>query len=199
MRAPPCDEPSAFAGPRWSSTVTTCPARARASADAAPIAPAPTTTTRIWRVVAADLLDSGVMGGERMTTKLAVTIGASLALALTSAAAAPAAVHIKTLSNRADLIYGGDVLVRVTAPAAKLGKLKITAAGQDVTSAFTQRGPGRLEGVVGGLRVGRSALIAKLPGGAGARLVVTNHPTGGPIFSGPQLQPWPCEAGATDA
>ena len=75
-----------------------------------------------------------------MQPKFAV-VAASLIVALSSAAAAPAAVHIKTLSNRADLISAGDVLVRVTAPAAKLGALKITAHGRDVTSAFAPRGP----------------------------------------------------------
>ena len=29
-------------------------------------------------------------------------------------------------------------------------------------------------------------------GRAGARLTITNHPVGGPIFSGPQVQPWIC-------
>ena len=32
----------------------------------------------------------------------------------------------------------------------------------------------------------------------GARLVVTNHPNGGPVFSGPQIQPWGCQEGAVD-
>jgi len=126
-------------------------------------------------------------------------VGTSLFVALMTATTASAAVQIKTLSNRADLVYGGDVLVRVTAPAAKLGALKITAAGRDVTSAFTKRDARTLEGLVTGLRLGRSALIARVPGGAGAKLAVTNHPTSGPVFSGPQLQPWPCQPGAVDA
>ena len=36
-------------------------------------------------------------------------------------------------------------------------------------------------------------------GRRGAKLRVTNHPIGGPVFSGPQLQPWKCQATAVDA
>src|SRR6266403_2833696 len=57
---------------------------------------------------------------------------------------------IKVLSNRPDLISGGDALVEI-------------------------------------LNAGTGSLRA------------TNYPNGGPIFSGPQIQPWPCLAGATDA
>ena len=39
-------------------------------------------------------------------------------------------------------------------------------------------------------------LTAKLPNKHGARLTITNYPKGGPIFSGPQIQPWLC---TTDA
>src|SRR3954462_12001324 len=102
-----------------------------------------------------------------MQTKFVAPCG-SLVGALASAAAAPAAVHIKTLSNRADLVSGGDVLVHITAPARKLSALTITAAGRDVTGAFTARGASTLEGIVSGLPLGRSALIARPPGGAGA-------------------------------
>ncbi len=49
-----------------------------------------------------------------------------------------------------------------------------------------------------GLRVGRNVLRVELPDGRGARLVLTNHPNGGPVFSGPQLHPWKCEDGARD-
>ena len=50
-----------------------------------------------------------------------------------------------------------------------------------------------------GLRVGRVALTARIRGGGAARLYVTNHPIGGPVFAGPQIQPWTCQAGAKDA
>ena len=37
---------------------------------------------------------------------------------------------------------------------------------------------------------GRTSLTAKL--GSKTRITITNHPIGGPIFAGPQVQPWFC-------
>src|SRR5205085_8186497 len=63
---------------------------------------------------------------------------------------------------------------------------------RDVTSSFAARVNGQILGVVSGLRVGPNVLAATLPGGRGARITITNHPKGGPVFSGPQVQPWVC-------
>jgi hypothetical protein len=46
--------------------------------------------------------------------------------------------------------------------------------------------------------LGANTLTARLPSGYGARLKITNHAIGGPVFSGPQIQPWQCQSGATD-
>ena len=47
---------------------------------------------------------------------------------------------ITTLSNRADLVSGGDVLFEVKLPpGAAASKLKVDLNGTDVTSAFTTR------------------------------------------------------------
>ena len=50
-----------------------------------------------------------------------------------------------------------------------------------------------------GLDLGANVLTAQLPGGAEASATIVNHPNGGPVFSGPQIQPWTCQAGAVDA
>ena len=50
-----------------------------------------------------------------------------------------------------------------------------------------------------GLRVGRVPLTARIGGASAARLFVTNHPIGGPVFAGPQIKPWACQEGARDA
>jgi hypothetical protein len=42
-------------------------------------------------------------------------------------------------------------------------------------------------------------VVASLPDGRGARLTITNHPLGGPVFSGPQIKPWTCQEDALDA
>ncbi len=48
------------------------------------------------------------------------------------------------------------------------------------------------------LRLGPNRLVAKAPRARGARLKITNHPNGGPVFSGPQVQPWFCQESAVD-
>ena len=61
------------------------------------------------------------------------------------------------------------------------------------------RANGKFEGLVTGLANGSNVLTAQLPDGYGARLTIVNHPIGGPTFSGPQIQPWLCQPGATDS
>ena len=110
------------------------------------------------------------------------------------------APRIEVLSNRADLVSGGDALVRVTLPrGVGASRLRLTAGHRNVTRALRRTGRRRLDGRVRGLRVGRVALTARIRGGSAARLVVTNHPIGGPVFAGPQIQPWTCQPGARDA
>jgi hypothetical protein len=46
---------------------------------------------------------------------------------------------------------------------------------------------------VDGLRVGRNVIRARTRRGASARIRITNHPLGGPVFAGPQVQPWICK------
>jgi hypothetical protein len=106
-----------------------------------------------------------------------------------SATAAPK-VSIEVLSGRADSVSGGDALVAVTG--AKKDSM-ITAAGVDVTDAFTPRGD-QLVGLVDGLPVGTSELEVRAKNGqTHATLEVTNHPITGPVFSGPQ-HPMYCTA-----
>src|SRR3954471_5382578 len=104
-----------------------------------------------------------------------------LAFAFASTASpASAAVRIDVLSNRADLVSGGDALVAISAPA------RVYRNGTEVTKGLTQRV------LVTGLRVGENTLTAKAADGSAAQITVTNHPIGGPVFSGPQIQPWVC-------
>jgi hypothetical protein len=67
-----------------------------------------------------------------------------------------------------------------------------------VTAEFAPRANGRYEGKLSGLSVGNHELETTSDAG-GARITITNHPAGGPVFSGPQIQPWTCSAGALDA
>jgi hypothetical protein len=104
-------------------------------------------------------------------------------------------VTIRVLSNRADLISAGDALVEVAGPGRSAGALTVTLNGADITSRFAVRPDGRFLGLVTGLRTGRNELRATAPGRRqpAARIVITNHPRGGPVFAGPQVQPWDCD------
>src|SRR3954468_1486007 len=109
------------------------------------------------------------------------------ALAGISSASSPGDVRIATLSTRADLVSGQDVLVRVTTPGASPSTARITLNGHDVTRTFRANSNGKGVGLLTGLRVGRNVVTATLPGGRGARLTVVDHPLGGPVFNGPQI------------
>ena len=95
-------------------------------------------------------------------------------------------VQIQVLSTRADLVSGGEALTQIILPpGAKASKAQITLGSRNVTRAFAVRPNGKFEGLVTGLALGRNVLTARLPDGYGARLTITNHPIGGPVFSGP--------------
>jgi len=109
------------------------------------------------------------------------------------ATAATRVIRITTLSNRADLISDGDALVEIRGAGAR--GLRVTLNGRNVSAVFAPRPSmsGRIVGLIGGLRLGRNIVTARAPGVRGATLRITNHPAGGPIFAGPQVQPWVCD------
>jgi hypothetical protein len=99
---------------------------------------------------------------------------------------------ITVLSNRADLISGGDALVRIDLGNAAAGTIRVTLNGSDVTSAFAVRENGRYEALVTGLSVGNNLLVARPADGIGRRIRIRNHRIGGPVFAGPQVTPFFC-------
>ncbi|TCO44562.1 hypothetical protein EV646_110276 [Kribbella antiqua] len=101
-------------------------------------------------------------------------------------AAASDELRLEILSGRADMVSGGDALVRVAGPS----RVQVTLNGRDVTSAFTAG-----IGLVGGMRLGSNTLRASA-GEQQAVLEVVNFPRRGPVFSGPQEQPFLCETAA---
>ncbi len=78
-------------------------------------------------------------------------------------------------------------------------KVRVYDDGRDVTHHFAVRPNGRYMGLVDGLALGPNVLTARAAGAKEAKLTITNHPNGGPVFSGPQVQPWQCQATAVDA
>src|SRR5713226_5465872 len=107
----------------------------------------------------------------------------------------PSNFEIVTLSNRADLVSGGDALLEVRVPKnMPLNKVRLSLNGHNVTGAFTANAAARtLRGLVSGLVDGRNDFVAgESHGGREARLVITNHPIGGPVLLGSQTTPWIC-------
>ena len=129
---------------------------------------------------------------------------AAIAGSCAGVAAAPGAslrlggdVVINVLSNRADLISGGDALVEVVLPAGvTTSAVSVDVDGRSVTGSFASRPDGRFAGLITGLRVGPNVVTARLLDGYGARITITDHPIGGPVFAGPQVQPWICTTSA---
>lgn len=111
----------------------------------------------------------------------------SLALAVQT----ESTVAIEVLSNRADLVSGGDALVEVNGadPAAVA---RVDVDGRDVTGSFAVRPNGRFQALLTGLKLGGNVVTVRLKDGSGARITIQNHPIGGPVFSGAQTQPWLC-------
>jgi hypothetical protein len=129
--------------------------------------------------------------------KIAKKTKIALALFLFAIAAAvgPALatdLKITTLSSRAEMVSGGDTLIKIEAPDnIALEKIAVTRNGVDVTKAF-KAGKGHfLVGLVDGLKVGSNELMAKA-GASSATLKVTDYPITGPIFSGPHDSPFIC-------
>ncbi len=107
----------------------------------------------------------------------------------------PSNFEIATLSNRADLISGGDALIEVRVPKnVPLNRVRLSLNGHDVTGAFTANAvASTLRGLVSGLVEGRNDFVAgESHGGREARLAITNHPIGGPVLLGSQTTPWIC-------
>ncbi len=143
----------------------------------------------------------------RSRSPLAAALGLSAALAVLPAAGAltsPATASTRPLpitvvSTRADLVSGGDALLRVSLPrGVRPSAVRVRLNGRDVTSRFARRPDGTYAGLLRGLRIGANTVRATAPGRSGSRTIV-NHPQGGPIFAGPQLGPYQCQEGAVDA
>lgn len=109
-------------------------------------------------------------------------------------AAEPLALELKVLSSRPEFVSGGDALIEIRAKgAAKLEGVTLTLNGNDATRSVALDAAGKsLRGVVSGLALGANTLVAAgtQPSPSEARLTLTNHPSTGPILSGPHLSPY---------
>jgi len=129
-----------------------------------------------------------------------ITAAAGLVLALAACEpSTPPEPRLQVLSNRADLVSGGDVLVAAAVPAGTAPEdVSVKANGKALAAEAGFDALGRLVVRVSGLSLGSNVLHVQAPGFA-EKATVTNHPNEGPVFSGPQVQPWSCPEGALDA
>jgi hypothetical protein len=133
---------------------------------------------------------------KRVVTVLAAVIAA---IGVLAPAALAQGLQINVLSTRADLVSGGQALTSIGLPdGTDPSSVAVTLNGQDVTGQFAPRPNGQFEGLLSGLVNGSNTVQASLPDGTATTATIVNHPIGGPIFSGPQVQPWVCQPGATD-
>lgn len=136
--------------------------------------------------------------GTALGGVLIALVSASMNGGSPSAAATTEPLLVNVLSNRADLISGGDALVSVTLPSdVDPSSVRVFLGAADVTARFRQRPDGSFSGLLEGLRVGVNTVRAFAPGHAGKR-TITDHPNGGPVFSGPQSRFYVCQNGAED-
>src|SRR3954454_19929212 len=131
-----------------------------------------------------------------------LTVLAAVAMVLPGSALARTSVapKISVLSSRADAISGGSAMVRVDFSTARdRARARVLLGKRSVKRQLQRTSPRQLTGVITGLKRGANRLSVILRSGRGARLTLTDHPIGGPVLAGPQLQPWTCEKGALDA
>ena len=83
-------------------------------------------------------------------------------------------------------------------PGVRPARVRVSLAGHDVTREFAVRPNGLYEGLLTGLPNGSSVLRTSAKGHPAARTTLVDHPVGGPLFAGPQLQPWACQNGSKD-
>ena len=105
--------------------------------------------------------------------------------------------EIRTLSTRADMVSGGDVLVQIKTPPSAASKVVLTVNGREARGEFRETPGGTLVVRLTGLQPGTNAIAVGVRGRRPAvQLPVVNHPITGPVFSGPHQAPFTCETHA---
>ncbi|HUG25679.1 DUF6351 family protein [Piscinibacter sp.] len=102
-------------------------------------------------------------------------------------------LSVRLLSSAPQWVSGGDARIEVRAAPGLHDKLEIWINGRKTAQTLVSDGH-RLEGVVAGFVDGENLLEVRHAKGKGAAasLRLTNHPISGPMFSGPQQQPFVC-------
>src|SRR5207245_10856596 len=119
--------------------------------------------------------------------KRSALLPAIVALVIAAVADAPRLARaangfdIKVLSNRADLISGGDALVEIVLPdGVDPASVRVDVDGRNVTAALAVRPNRRYMGLITAPAARSHVLAAPGPDGAGASTTTTSHRIGGP-------------------
>jgi hypothetical protein len=119
---------------------------------------------------------------------------ATFAIAIGSSTLLAQALELRAISSPPAMVSGGDVLIEAALPPRYAGKKPtIYLNGADITAVFrATETPGVLRGLVTGLNPA-SNLIEMKAQGKTAKLQLMNHPSMGPVFSGPHQEPFACQ------
>src|SRR2546423_762456 len=98
-------------------------------------------------------------------------------------------LKFEVLSSRPELVTGGDALVKISGVDAMPN---VSVDGRDVSSALKADPKGGWIGLVSGLKDGTNKVVAKA-GASEQSLTLTNYAINGPLFAGPQQEPFVCE------
>ncbi|MGD2061880.1 MAG: DUF6351 family protein, partial [Acidimicrobiia bacterium] len=128
---------------------------------------------------------------------LVFTVVITMLLPAAIGGAAPgeiASIDLEVVSSPPEYVSGGDARILAHVPPGQIDKVSILVDGVDQTDRFEPIDEDTLEGVVDGLQVGANQVTATLNkrSRASKSLTLTNHPITGPIFSGPQQEPFFC-------
>lgn len=156
---------------------------------------------------------------RRLLAGMAVALTTVGITTMPAAHATPSgALRIIVLSANPMWVSGPTALIAVTVPThADLRHVDVTLDDRPVTSSLRSD---RLQGLLRGvpepgllglnlavptlvglveLSPGRHVLQASLPDGHRTQTTITDYPAHGPMFAGPQVQPWHCNDGSTSA
>jgi len=100
---------------------------------------------------------------------------------------------VSLLSSKPEYVSGDDALVKISV-SSQYVQIQVTLNGTDVSESFKRSSatPTEFVGLVKGIRQGSNELTA-VANNAITSITLTGHPISGPIFSGPQQQPFTCQ------
>ena len=128
--------------------------------------------------------------GTALTAAVVLVAASAFAQSATSGG-----FEIRTLSTRADMVSGGDVLIEIVIPPSTDATVAIALNGREA-NAEVRPGPRTVSQIarLTGLALGRNTIeVGRSGQKPAAQIVVVNHPLAGPVFSGPHQSPFTCE------